>query len=60
MNCRAAVSNDVCCELCYLAVQLFTSAVTWDPSASPSLWGPEVEPYGHFIDPGNMKTFVFD
>ena len=36
------------CDVSTLAVQLFTSAVTWDPSASPSLWGPEVEPHGHF------------
>ena len=49
---RAVVSINVFCDVYYLAVQLFTSAVTWDPSASPSLWGPEVEPHGHFAEPG--------
>ena len=45
---QAVVSNSVFCDVYNMVVQLFTSAVTWDPSASPSLWGVEVEPHGHF------------
>lgn len=59
-NFRAVVSNSMFRNVYYLAVQLFTSAVTWDPSASPSLWGPEVKPYGHFVDPGTTERFGFN